>query len=142
MPPDSSIQSILDHLVQRIIDILPISAAGVTLVSSGRDDSYVAASDASALAFERLQQDLDEGPWVLATASGTAVEVRDLRNDERFPAFGARAVGLGLGAMFTFPLRHADHLLGSLDLYRDDAGLLTRRRWSPPSPWRTWSPPI
>ena len=27
--------------------------------------------------------------------------------------------------MFTFPLRHADHRLGSLDLYRDEAGPLT-----------------
>ena len=49
MPPDTSIQAILDHLVERIIEILPISAAGVTLLSRSNEDPYVAASNASAL---------------------------------------------------------------------------------------------
>jgi len=49
------IQGILDHLVKRIVDVLPISAAGVTLISPGTDPRYVAASDESALRFEKLQ---------------------------------------------------------------------------------------
>ena len=49
MPPDSCIQAILDHLVERIIEILPITAAGVTLLPRRSNHRYVAASDASAL---------------------------------------------------------------------------------------------
>ena len=125
MPPDSSVQAIIDHLVERIIEILPISSAGVTLIPRGGEHGYVAASDASALGYELLQRKLDEGPGVLAATSGEPVEAADLSSDERFPTFGPRALRTGLGAMFTFPLRHADHRLGALDLYQDVAGPLT-----------------
>jgi len=39
MVMDSPIQGILDYLVQRLVDVLPISAAGLTLVSPGSDHS-------------------------------------------------------------------------------------------------------
>ena len=45
---DFPIQAILDHLVGRIVEVLPISAAGVTLISPGVSPRYVAASNASA----------------------------------------------------------------------------------------------
>ncbi|MBA2283290.1 MAG: hypothetical protein H0W25_18940, partial [Acidimicrobiia bacterium] len=32
---DFSIESILDHLVLRIVEVLPVSGAGVTLISPG-----------------------------------------------------------------------------------------------------------
>ena len=57
MVTDFPIQGILDHLVERIVDVLPITAAGVTLISPGTDPRYVAASDESALRFEELQTD-------------------------------------------------------------------------------------
>jgi diguanylate cyclase (GGDEF)-like protein len=127
MPSDSSVQAIIDHLVERIIEILPISSAGVTLLPRSSEHRYVAASDASALGYELLQRKLDEGPGVLAAASGEAVQAPDLSSDKRFPTFGPTALGTGLGAMFTFPLRHADHRLGALDLYQDCAGPLTAK---------------
>ena len=55
MVMNSPIQGILDFLVQRLVDVLPISAAGVTLVSPSTDPRYMAASDESALRFEKLQ---------------------------------------------------------------------------------------
>jgi hypothetical protein len=66
MVTDFPIQSILDHLVERIVDVLLISAAGVTLISPGTDPRYVAASDESALRFEELQTELGEGPCTAA----------------------------------------------------------------------------
>ena len=55
------IQGILDHLVRRIVDILPITAAGVTLITAGHEPRYVAASDESALRYEKLQTELGRG---------------------------------------------------------------------------------
>src|ERR1700736_444867 len=66
MVTDFPIQGILDHLVQRMVDLLPITAAGVTLISPGMDPRYVAASDESALRFEQLQTELGEGPCLAA----------------------------------------------------------------------------
>ena len=55
MVTDFPIQGILDHLVERIVDLLPITAAGVTLITPGAVPRYIAASDTSALRFEKLQ---------------------------------------------------------------------------------------
>lgn len=121
---DFPIQAILDHLVVRIVDVLPISAAGVTLIEPDETPRYIAASDDSALRYERLQTELSEGPCLAAYTTGTAISVPDLADDDRFPNFCSRALEAGLVAVFTFPLRHGDHQLGALDLYRTSAGPL------------------
>ena len=118
------IQGILDKLVGRIVDVMPISAAGVTLISPGLRPRYVAASDSSALRFEKLQTELGEGPCVEAYRTGIAVAVPDLRNDTRFPKFTPRALSAGLAAVFTFPLHDGDRRLGALDLYSATSGAL------------------
>ncbi len=122
---DFSIESILDHLVLRIVEVLPVSGAGVTLISPGASPRYVAASDDLALGFEGLQGELDEGPCVLASASRGAVSVPDLQRDDRFPRFSARALDQGLAAVFAFPLKAGDHQFGALDLYQTTTGPLS-----------------
>ena len=122
---DFPLTAILDHLVERIVDVLPITSAGVTLIDPGVSPRYIAASDGTALLFERLQTDLAQGPCVLAYESGSAVAVPDLTVDHRFPEFGPAAVEAGLAAVFTFPLRHADGRFGALDLYRGTPGDLS-----------------
>jgi diguanylate cyclase (GGDEF)-like protein len=124
MVTDFPIQGILDHLVKRIVDILPVSAAGVTLITPGLDPRYVAASSESALRFEKLQTDLGEGPCLAAYHSGSAIAVPDLRLEQRFPRFTSRALEVGLMAVFAFPMRHDEVLLGALDLYRETPGPL------------------
>jgi diguanylate cyclase (GGDEF)-like protein len=119
---DFPIQGILDHLVGRIVDLLPITAAGVTLIPADSEPQFIAASDHMALRWEQLQTELDEGPCLEAYRTGDAVIVPDLAQDDRFPRFRPRALDEGLGAVFTFPLRHGDLRLGALDLYRATAG--------------------
>jgi diguanylate cyclase (GGDEF)-like protein len=121
---DFPIQGILDHLVQRIVGVLPISAAGVTLISASEKPDYIAASDASALRFEQIQTELGEGPCLAAYQTGEAVAIADLAADDRFPRFAPAAVAAGLGAVFTFPLRDGDVSIGALDLYRTSSGPL------------------
>ena len=125
MVTDFPIQRILDHLVKRIVDILPVTAAGVTLIAAELEPQYVAASDPSALRYEKLQTDLSEGPCLAAYGSDEAISVPDLRLEDRFPRFAAQALDAGLTAVFTFPLRHKEIPLGALDLYRDTAGALS-----------------
>ena len=124
---DFPIQGILDHLVERVAEILPVTAAGVTLIADGMAPRYIAASDEFALRFERLQSELGQGPCRDAYESGQAVAVPDLATDERFPRFGPPAVARGLAAVFTFPLCHGSARLGALDLYSDTTGTLDPR---------------
>lgn len=121
---DFPIQGILDHLVDRIVDVMPIDAAGVTLISPSSELRYIASSDESALRFERLQSELGEGPCLAAHATDGPICIPDLAEDGRFPRFAARALEEGLVAVFTFPLRDGEHGLGALDLYRKSAGPL------------------
>ena len=119
---DFPIQGILDHLVERIVDVLPITGAGVTLISAGEAPHYIAASDEFALRFEQLQCEVGQGPCLLAFESGKAVTVPDLGVEDRFPLFTPAAFDAGLAAVFTFPLHHGEKRLGALDLYRDVPG--------------------
>lgn len=125
MLTDFPIQAILDHLVEHIVEALPVTAVGITLISPGKAPLYVAASDESALRFEKLQTELQEGPCQLAYQSGEAVLIPDLRTEARFPQFTSAAGPAGLAAAFAFPLRHGDGRLGALDLYRDTPGPLS-----------------
>ena len=125
MLTDFPIQSILDHLVKRIVDVLPINGAGVTLIEPPSAPRYVAASSSSSLAFEKLQAELGDGPCLAAHRTQDPLLVPDLQADERFIEFGPRARDIGLEAVFAFPLRHGLRCLGALDLYRNDPGALT-----------------
>jgi diguanylate cyclase (GGDEF)-like protein len=125
MVTDFPIQGILDHLVERIVAIMPVTAAGVTLISPGVDPRYIAASNEAAMRFEELQSEVGEGPCIEAYHTGEAVAIPDLRREERFPEFSPRAMAGGLAAVFTFPLHHGVQRLGALDLYRDTPGELS-----------------
>jgi GAF domain-containing protein len=125
MVTDFPIRAILEHLVARIVEIMPITAAGVTLVSAGVEPRYIAASNAAAFRFEKLQTELGEGPCVAAYETGESISMPDLREQDQFPQFTLRALQAGLAAVFTFPLHDGDGQLGALDLYRDTPGELT-----------------
>jgi len=125
MLTDFPIQGILDQLVKQIVEIMPITGAGVTLISASTNPRYIAASDHSALRYEKLQNELGEGPCVAAFQTGMAVTIADLRNELRFPSFIPRAIEAGLAAVFTFPLCQRDKRLGALDLYRSTPGSLS-----------------
>ncbi|MBI5088126.1 MAG: GGDEF domain-containing protein [Actinobacteria bacterium] len=124
MITDFPIQRILDRLVERIVEILPVTCAGVTLISAESTPHYIAASDSSARRFERLQSTIRQGPCVEAFESGQPVSVPDLGGDDRFPSFARAGVAAGLAAVFTFPLCHGSSTFGALDLYRDTVGAL------------------
>ena len=124
MLTDFRIQSILDHLVNRIVEILDITGAGVTVISPGVSPYYLAASSNAALRFEQLQSNLEQGPCLTAYTTGELVAIADLAADQRYPQFSQAAVAAGLAAVFTFPLRDGDGGLGALDLYRDRVGEL------------------
>jgi diguanylate cyclase (GGDEF)-like protein len=114
---DFSIQTILDHLVQRVGEVIPIDGAGVLLMKGDSAHHFVAASDEVILRVESLQIDLDEGPCLQAFRTGERVQVPDLREDSSFPRFSKGALDAGLGAVFSFPLSLDSQPLGALELY-------------------------
>jgi len=122
---DFSVQKILDHLVTRVVDILPVTGAGVMVMGERGDLRFVAASNEVVMRIEGLQNELHEGPCLQAYCTGEAVAITDLASDAGFPQFSPRARADGLAAVFTFPIRLGGDRLGALDLYRDTPGALS-----------------
>ena len=74
MITDSPMQGIADRLAKCIVDVLPVTSAGVTLIVPETGSRYIAASDATALRYEQLQYDIQDGPFHVAHATGEACQ--------------------------------------------------------------------
>ncbi|MGK5115590.1 MULTISPECIES: GAF and ANTAR domain-containing protein [unclassified Geodermatophilus] len=116
-----------DALVRTCTAALPVTGAGMALMTEGGPAGTLAATDDAARELEELQFTLGEGPCVDASRSGRPVLQPDLTRTApaRWPAFAGGAELAGLRAVFAFPLRVGAIRLGVLDLYRDSPGGLS-----------------
>jgi diguanylate cyclase (GGDEF)-like protein len=119
---DFSLADILDRLVRRVVDVLPVTGAGVMLMETDGELHFVAASNSTIHQIEALQREYNEGPCIESFRTGQPVAVPDLSTDQTFPQFSPHAFEAGLAAVFTFPLQFEQRRLGALDLYRDQPG--------------------
>lgn len=105
---------------------LPVTGAGMALMSDAGHQGVIAATDDSAMAMEDLQFTLGEGPCVDASTQGGPVLQPDLARTaaRRWPGFGPAVLEAGVAAIFAFPLHVGGIRLGVLDLYRDSSGSL------------------
>jgi hypothetical protein len=106
---------------------LPVTGAGMALMTADGPAGTVAVTDGSAGELEELQFSLGEGPCVDASRTGRPVLQPDVASTgpARWPAFVEGALAAGLRAVFAFPLRVGAIRVGVLDLYRDTVGVLT-----------------
>lgn len=97
--------------------ILGVAGAGVMLEDEHGDLRFVAASDGILRELERLQVELGEGPCLRAYQTGEEVIVPDLRDAPAFSTFAAKAIGVGMRAVFSLPLLSKDDRVGALNFY-------------------------
>jgi GAF domain-containing protein len=98
------------------------AAAGVLI--TGRDDNmhHVGASSADAHLLELFQIQNAEGPCLDCFRTGEPVVVEDLTAQyDRWPAFAPRAVELGMSAVYAFPMRLREHVIGGLNVFHRSA---------------------
>ena len=113
-------------LCTQFVDLVPVSGASITVFRRPNAQSTICVSDGMAVELDHLQFDLGEGPRWETARTGQAsigIDVREGPNDS-WPVFGAAAARLGVGAVFSFPLRRGIHFVGVADLYRREAGPL------------------
>ncbi|WP_150308418.1 putative bifunctional diguanylate cyclase/phosphodiesterase [Planctomonas psychrotolerans] len=127
LPP----HAIVDMLLDRVVELLPVTSAAVTL--NARSDPALArsvsATDAPARRLAELQNESGQGPAAMVIETGGAVHAPDLAEDQMFGEFGVAAAAEGVAAVFSFPLGHRSEWLGTIDLFRDTPG--------PLEPWAT-----
>lgn len=118
--------SVVDRLCAASVDALPVSGAGLALMTDAGHGGTVSATDGPAAAMENLQNTLGEGPCLDAYRGGRPVLQSDLAASgmSRWPGFAAGALEAGIAATFAFPLQVGAIRLGVLDFYRDTIGSL------------------
>ena len=125
-PGRGSAEARIARLCSDCVRATGVDGGGVTVVSSQGTPVLVHATDPAARALEELQFTLGEGPGVDAISRRTTVLVDDLHDqaglDGHWTAFRGEAGGLGVRALFAFPILVGSVALGSLDLYRRTPG--------------------
>jgi hypothetical protein len=106
-------------------DLLGMSGAGLTLMT-GSILAAVWASDAASRTVEDLQFALGEGPALDAFDGGAPALEPSLAASSRWPFFGPQALAVGVEAVFSLPLQVGVICLGTVNLFRDSPGFLSR----------------
>ncbi|MEW2386763.1 helix-turn-helix domain-containing protein [Streptomyces venezuelae] len=100
-------------------ELLATDAAVITLHGEAPENVQLAVSSPWGQRAEELQYVTGQGPSLAAYDTGEHVLVPDLDHGAAgWPLFTAAAAGIGVGAVFAYPLRTATATLGTLTLYR------------------------
>lgn len=124
-PPGLEGDTVWARLCASATKAVPVSGAGVALMTPTGHGGTLAATDGPAAVMENLQHTLGEGPCLNAFHDRRPVLEHDLtRAGTRWPGFAPAATEAGIAAIFAFPLQVGAIRLGVLDLYRDTPGPL------------------
>lgn len=120
---DYDIGEFLYLLVERCREVLDISTAGVMLESPSGTLELAAATSHEMKVLEQLEVEHRQGPCLEAYLEGKQVTAEDLNEHvDRWPTITPHAIGMGLVAVFAFPMQLRGDSIGALNLYRDQAG--------------------
>lgn len=107
--------------------LLPVDAAGILIQEPGGEVYASVTCGEHAHVLERVQVEAGTGPCLQACWTGQAVVVEDLATEmHRWPVFAEQAVKYGYRSVCSLPLRYQGDKIGALNLFRTDAGELSR----------------
>jgi hypothetical protein len=114
------------RICRACLAVLPVTRAAVTVMTSADRQEPIWASDEVASHLDELQFSLGEGPCVEAFTAGRPVLVPDLAelSGNPWPMFADAARRTAVQALFVLPLQAGAIVVGVLDLYRDEPGML------------------
>jgi transcriptional regulator with GAF, ATPase, and Fis domain len=112
---------LLTGLMDRCVNVLGVSAAGVMLASP--DELRLVASSSDAMqVVELFELQANEGPCLDAFRTGERVEHENLEEGTgRWPQFAEVAYAEGFRSVFALPLRLRETTIGALNLFSVDA---------------------
>ena len=119
------LEAALTELTESVTSVLGLWGSGVTLADDGRLRYVTTVLQASG-ELERDHAPLHPCPCRDAYATGEVVRVSDVRKEStRWPEFSATATRHGVAAVAGIPMRLADRIIGTLNLYST-----APRQWS------------
>ncbi|MDQ2755583.1 MAG: GAF and ANTAR domain-containing protein [Actinomycetota bacterium] len=124
---DYDVVGILDMLVRRCVELLPVAAAGILLDDQAGHLAVMASSSEETRLLEIFQLQNAQGPCLDSIHSGSVVVSSDLEADvDRWPAFAPAALSSGIRAVTALPLRLRATVIGGLNLFLTDTVFLTQ----------------
>lgn len=124
---DFDVVELLELLVERSVELLDATAAGLVLVDNGGALRLMASTSEAMELVELFQVQNDEGPCLDCSRSGEAVIVEDLAAvAQRWPLFAPFAVAGGFRSAHALPLRLRGQVIGALNLFRNETGGLAQ----------------
>jgi GAF domain-containing protein len=117
-------QTPLDRILSGIgnlaVAVIPsCEEAGVTLEDKGRVVARTTTGDVSRTV-DAYQYDIDEGPCIHASQTGSKVLIEDMGAEERWPRFASFAHGQGVRSSYSIPMVEGGEHFGVLNLYSID----------------------
>ncbi|MBY5163190.1 GAF and ANTAR domain-containing protein [Salsipaludibacter albus] len=118
------VDEVLHTLIERVVEVVGVDGAGVSLAREDQLLGFVAATDPVVAEVEE-HQDVQGGPCHQAYLDREPVVVDDLAEEERWPAYRQATHDLGFRAVVAVPLPTNTGPIGALNLYQVDP-----RAWS------------
>jgi GAF domain-containing protein len=111
----------LQRLVERCVELLDVSAAGLMLADYGGRLRVMASSSESMRLLELFQLQNDDGPCLDCYHSGHPTDHPDLQGaGDRWPSFAGAATGAGYRTVHALPMRLRDEVIGALNLFHTE----------------------
>jgi GAF domain-containing protein len=123
---DFDIVDFLHTLANRSADLFEAAEAGVMLGDQRGGLKVMASSSERARLLELFELQNEQGPCLDSYRSGDPVDSEDILAEERWPLFTAEAKDAGFRSVHSFPLRFRSEVIGALNLFRTEPGLLQR----------------
>jgi GAF domain-containing protein len=109
---------LLNVLVERCVDLLGVSAAGLMFADGGEQLRLAVSSSESARLMDLYQLQNDEGPCLECYRTGKPVSGVPLSEEqERWPKFAPAAAREGFVSVLALPLRLRGRVIGALNLF-------------------------
>jgi transcriptional regulator with GAF, ATPase, and Fis domain len=117
---ERSVPELLDEVLAATVANVPgTQRAGIMQVRGRRRVATTAATDEVVREVDQAQYDTGEGPCLSTIYEQNPVRLADVRTEQRWPRFAARAAELGIGSMLSFRLYVHRADLGALNLYSE-----------------------
>jgi GAF domain-containing protein len=114
------VEETVDAVVQFALQAVNCTYAGVTLYTRGSQPEIAAATDPVVNDVYGLQISSEAGPLITVLRDRSTVLIRDTAQDQRWPEWAAKVVGLGVRSVLDVPLATGDDgrtTVGVLGLY-------------------------
>jgi GAF domain-containing protein len=124
---DFDVVELLTRLVDRCVQVLDVSAAGLMLAAPEGDLRVMASSSEAMRVLELFELQAAEGPCLDCYRTGEPVVNQDLAApDTRWPLFASEALDAGFHSTHALPMRLRGVVIGALNLFNKTTGDLPR----------------